>query len=144
MAVLWFDGLLARVEDAGVYFLPAADVEELREAAAVNGFPLLHANLSGCTTKPDLLLRVAGVSELPPHVVEEFYQLPPAMERLRVPEAGGQVLVLEHSEDLRAAALDDFKDVMEYLQAISAGWARRGLAFWSFVVLSDAEFDSLD
>jgi hypothetical protein len=143
MAVLWFDGLLARVEDAGVYFLPENDVDELLEAAAVNSFPLLRANLSGCRAKADLLLRIAGVFEVPPHVVQEWSQLAPALERLRLPDSAGQVLVLEHSEDLRAAALGEFKAAMEALQAVSADWAQRGLAFWSFVVVSESEFDAL-
>ena len=143
MAVLWFDGLLARVEDAGVYFMPEGDVDELLEAAAVNGFPCLRANLAGCTDKADLLLRIAGVFDVPPHVVLDFSELPPALERLRTPGTQGQVLVLEHSEALRAAALEDFKQGMETLQAISAGWAGRGLAFWSFVVVTEDEFAAL-
>lgn len=144
MGVLWFDGLLARVEDAGVYFLPENDVDELLEAAAVNRFPCLRANLSGCRARADLLLRIAGVFEVPPHVVQDFDQLPGALERLRLPETAGQVLVLEHSGDLREAALEDFKRGMEVLQGISAEWAARGLAFWSFVVVSEREFDALD
>jgi hypothetical protein len=144
MGVLWFDGLLARVDDAGVYFLPENDVDELLEAAAVNRFPCLRANLAGCRARADLLLRIAGVFAVPPHVVQDFDQLPDALERLRLPETAGQVLVLEHSDDLREAALEDFKRGMEVLQAISAEWATRGLAFWSFVVVSEGEFDALD
>jgi hypothetical protein len=53
------------------------------------------------------------------------------------------VLLLEHGEDLRAAALGDFKQGMETLQAVSAEWAARGLAFWSFVVVDEREFDAL-
>ena len=143
MAVLWFDGLLARVADAGVYFLPDGDVDELLEAAAINRFPLLRANLAGCGNKADFLLRIAGVFDVPPHVVSSFGELAQALERLRQPEAGGQVLLLEHGEDLRAAALGDFKQGMETLQAVSAEWAARGLAFWSFVVVDEAEFDAL-
>lgn len=143
MGVLWFDGLLARVEDAGVYFMPEDDVEELLEAASVNRFPCLRANLAGCTGKADLLLRVAGVFEVPPHVVQEWEQLGPALERLRAPDSAGQVLVLEHTGDLRAAALEEFKAAMEALQAVSADWAARGLAFWSFVVVPEREFDAL-
>ena len=81
MAVLWFDGLLARVADAGVYFLPEDDVDELLEAAAVNRFPCLRVNLAGCTGKADLLLRIAGVFAVPPHVVQDWDQLAPALER---------------------------------------------------------------
>ena len=143
MAVLWFDGLLARVADAGVYFLPDGDVDELLEAAAINRFPLLRANRAGCGNRADFLLRIAGVFDVPPHVVSSFGELAQALERLRQPEAGGQVLLLEHGEDLRAAALGDFKQGMETLQAVSAEWAARGLAFWSFVVVDEAEFDAL-
>lgn len=144
MAVLWFDGLLARVEDAGIYFLPEGDVDELLEAAAVNGFPCLRANLAGCAGKADLLLRIAGVFDVPPHVVTDFGMLGGALERLRLPDSEGQVLVLEHSDELRAASLADFKRGMEALQAISAEWAARGLAFWSFVVVSEDEFAALE
>ena len=143
MAVLWFDGLLARVADAGVDFLPEDDVDELLEAAAVNRFPCLRVNLAGCTGKADLLLRIAGVFAVPPHVVQDWDQLAPALERLRLADSAGQVLVLEHSEDLRAAALGEFKAAMEALQAVSADWAARDLAFWSFVVLDETQFDAL-
>ena len=143
MSVLWFDGLLARVEDAGVYFLPEPDVEELLEAAAVNRFPVLRVNLRGCADKPDLLLRVAGLLALPPNVVGDWNALAAAFEQLRLPGAEGQVLLLEHSEDVRAAAPEEFKRGMEALQAISADWAARGRAFWSYVVMEEAEFEAL-
>ena len=143
MSVLWFDGLLARVEDAGVYFLPEPDVEELLEAAAVNRFPVLRVNLRGCADKPDLLLRLAGLLALPPHVVDDWSALASAFEQLRLGGAEGQVLLLEHSEDVRAAAPEEFKRGMEALQAISADWGKRGLAFWSYVVMEEAEFEAL-
>ena len=143
MSVLWFDGLLARVEDAGVYFLPEPDVEELLEAAAVNRFPVLRVNLRGCADKADLLLRLAGLLALPPHVVDDWNALASAFEQLRLGDAEGQVLLLEHSEDVRAAAPEEFKRGMEALQAISADWGKRGLAFWSYVVMEEAEFEAL-
>jgi hypothetical protein len=143
MSVLWFDGLLAQTEDAGVYFLPDADVEELLEAAAVNRFPCLRINLRGCEDKADLLLRIAGVLEMPPHVVRNWDALADALGELRAPGTPGQVLLLEHSEHVRAVARDTFKTAMEVLQAASAEWATRGLPLWSFVVLPDAEFDAL-
>jgi hypothetical protein len=143
MSVLWFDGLLARVEDAGVYFLPEPDVEELLEAAAVNRFPVLRVNLRGCADKPDLLLRMAGLLALPPHVVGDWNALAGAFEALRRAGAEGQVLLIEHSEDVRAAEPGEFKRGMESLQAISADWGESGHAFWSFVVLEEAEFEAL-
>jgi hypothetical protein len=38
MTITWFDGLLLQRQDAGIYFLPASDIDELVEAAAVNRF----------------------------------------------------------------------------------------------------------
>ena len=76
MSVLWFDGLLAQTSDAGVYFLPEADVDELLEAAAVNTFPCLRVNLRGCQGREDLMLRLAGVMALPPHRLEQWSELP--------------------------------------------------------------------
>jgi hypothetical protein len=143
MSVLWFDGLLANVDDAGVYFLPDADVEELLEAAAVYRFPCLRINLRGCEDKADLLLRIAGVLEMPPHVVRNWDALADALGGLRTPGTPGQVLLLEHSEHVRAHARADFKVAMEVLQAASSEWAGRGLPLWTFIVLPDAEFDAL-
>ena len=55
MGVLWFDGLLTRLDDAGVYFLPEPDLDELLEAAAINRFPLLRVNLAGCRDQQEML-----------------------------------------------------------------------------------------
>ena len=143
MSVLWFDGLLAQTDDAGVYFLPDADVDELLEAAAVNRFPCLRVNLRGCHARDDLLLRLAGMLALPPHVVEGWADVPAAIGQARPEGAPGMVLLLEHSEDLRAQARDEFKQAMESLQAASADWATRGLPLWSFIVVDEDEFDAL-
>jgi RNAse (barnase) inhibitor barstar len=142
--VLWFDGLLARVNDAGVYFLPAPDVEELLEAAAVNRFPCLRVNLRGCADKADLLVRIAGALQFPSYTGRNWDALADALGELRTPDTRGLVLVLEHSETLRAQATAEFKTAMEVLQAASAEWAGKQIPLWTFIVLSEAEFDALD
>jgi hypothetical protein len=143
MGVLWFDGLLAQADEAGVYFLPDADVEELLEAAAVNRFPLLRVNLRGCAGEADLKLRLSGALAVPPGLVGEWAELPGALERLRHADTPGQVVLLEHSEEVRAQAREAFKQAMEALQAASSDWATRGLPLWSFIVLDEATFDAL-
>lgn len=141
MGVLWFDGLLARASDAGVYFLPEGDIDELLEAAAVNRFPCLRANLRDCLAPADLLLRVAGALQFPPPT--DFAGLAAALRLARTPGTPGLVLLLEHSEALRAHGTGDFKAAMEVLQAASTEWAREGTPLWSFIALPDAEFDAL-
>ena len=143
MSVLWFDGLLAQTADAGVYFLPDADVDELLEAAAVNTFPVVRANLGGCRDRADLMLRLAGVLALPPHRLEEWAELPRAIAEAAPPGAPGLVLLVEHSEELRARSTEEFKIAMEALQAASAEWARKERPLWSFIVLEESEFDAL-
>jgi hypothetical protein len=143
MSVLWFDGLLTRLEDAGVYFLPEDDLDELLEAAAVNTFPHLRVNLAGCTGKPDLLLRLAGVLQFPPYIASNFDALADALGDLCRPDTPGLVVLLEHSEALRRAAPADFKTAMEVLQAASREWAGRGKPLWTFIALADDEFDAL-
>ena len=143
MSVLWFDGLLAQTDDAGVYFLPDSDVEELLEAASVNEFPCLRVNLRGCLGREDLLLRLAGMLALPPHRVLDWAQFPQAISDARPVGAPGMVLLLEHSEQLRAQAREEFKLAMEALQGASAAWAAQRRPLWSFIVLDDAEFDAL-
>lgn len=143
MSVLWFDGLLAQTADAGVYFLPDADVDELLEAAAVNTFPCVRVNLRGCHGRADLMLRLAGMLALPPHRLEDWAQLPRAIAEAAAPGAPGLVLLVEHSEELRAHSREEFKLAMEALQAASAEWARAGRPLWSFIVMDEAEFDAL-
>lgn len=143
MAVLFFDGLLTDVAEAGVYFLPEPDVDELLEAAAVNRFPCLRVNLRDCQGDADLRLRIAGVLDMPPHVVSDWGALAQALEQQRDPATRGQVLLLEHSEKLRSQARQDFKAAMEALQAASVDWGRRGLPLWSFIVMDEDEFDAL-
>ena len=143
MSVLWFDGLLTRLEDAGVYFLPEQDLDELLEAAAVNRFPLLRVNLHGCAGKQDFLLRLAGVLRFPPYVASNFDALADALGELCQPEAPGLVLLLEHSEDLRREAPADVKTAMEVLQAASREWAGHGRPLWTFLAMTEDEFDAL-
>ena len=143
MGVLWFDGLLTRLEDAGVYFLPEQDLDELLEAAAVNRFALLRVNLTGCSGQQDLLLRLAGVLSFPPFVAKDFAALADALGELSQPDAPGLVLLLEHSDDLRREASADFKTAMEVLQAASRDWADHARPLWTFIALSDDEFDAL-
>ena len=142
MSVLWFDGLLTLVSDAGVYFLPEADIDELLEAAAVNRFPCLRANLRGCTAPSDLLMRVAGALQFPPPT--DFAGLAAALRVLRMPGTPGLVLLLEHSEGLRVHATEHFKAAMEVLPAASLEWAREKAPLWSFIALSQSEFDALE
>lgn len=143
MAVLFFDGLLTDAAQAGVYFLPEPDVDELLEAAAVNRFPCLRVNLRHCHGDAELRLRIAGVLDMAPHVVCDWSALADALEQQRDPATRGQVLLLEHSEGLRAGTRDDFKAAMEALQAASVDWRGRGLPLWSFIVMDESEFDAL-
>ena len=55
----------------------------------------------------------------------------------------GVVLLLEHSGKLRRGATADFKRAMEVLQGACREWAGRGVPFWAFVALPDAEFEAL-
>jgi hypothetical protein len=133
MSVLWFDGLLAQTAD-----------DELLEAAAVNTFPCVRVNLRDCADRADLMLRLAGVLALPPHRLEDWSELPRAIAEATPADAPGLVLLVEHSEQLRARSRAEFKLAMEALQAGSAEWARRQRPLWSFIVLDEAEFDALD
>ena len=112
------------------------------EAAAVNRFPCLRVNLRDCVASPDLLLRVAGALQFPPPT--DFAGLAAALRVLRTPGTPGLVLLLEHSDALRAQSTDAFKAAMEVLQAAALEWARENVPLWSFIALSESEFDALD
>ncbi|HMB57720.1 MAG TPA: barstar family protein [Arenimonas sp.] len=143
MSVLWFDGLLTQLDDAGVYFLPDDDVDELLEAAAINRFPCLRVDLRDCADKADLLRRLALALNFPAHFGNNWDALADALGDLRKPDSEGLVLLLENSERLRLHALAEFKTAMEVLQASSRDWARSKRPFWAFIALTDAEFNAL-
>jgi hypothetical protein len=143
MTVTWFDNLLLQVQDAGIYFLPEADLDELAEAAAVNRFACLRVDLHDCTDKAALVDRLANALPLPMCIAPNWDALADALGDLRAGDVPGVVLVLEHSDALRRTATADFKTAMEVVQAACREWATRGVPFWAFVVLADAEFDAL-
>ena len=143
MNVIWFDGLLQQRQDAGIYFLPETDLDELAEATAVNRFACLRVDLRGCEDKAGLLEKFADQLPLPPHFGRNWDALADALGDLRAGDAAGVVLVLEHSGALRRAASADFKRAMEVVQGACREWAGRGVPFWAFVVLPDAEFEAL-
>ncbi|MFT3807834.1 barstar family protein [Arenimonas sp.] len=144
MSLLWFDGLLTRHEDAGVYFLPQADIDELREAAAVNQFPCLEIDLHGVRDKGGLLQRFADALHFPSHFGFNWDAFADALADFRPGDTLGLVLLLENSGRLRREGVEDFKIAMEVLQSVSAEWAGRQRPFWSFIAMSDDEFDALD
>ena len=143
MSTLWFDGLLLQRQDAGIYFLPEADLDELAEAASVNRFALLRVDLDGCEDKAGLLARLGYSLRLPAHFGHNWDALADALGELRGGDVSGVVLLLEHSAGLRRAATADFKRAMEVLQGACREWAARGVPFWAFVALPDEEFDAL-
>jgi RNAse (barnase) inhibitor barstar len=143
MSITWFDGLLLQRQDAGIYFLPEADVDELTEAAAINRFACLRIDLRGCDDKASLLARFQHALSLPSHFGHNWDALADALGELRSGDVPGVVLLLEHSGAVRRAATADFKHAMEVLQGACREWAGRGVPFWAFVALPDAEFEAL-
>jgi hypothetical protein len=143
MSITWFDGLLLQRQDAGIYFLPESDLDELREAAAVNRFACLRVDLRGCGDKAALLARLAEALALPAHFGHNWDALADALGDLRSGDVPGVVLVLEHTDTLRRHATADFKCAMEVVQGACREWAGRGVPFWAFVVLPDDEFAAL-
>lgn len=143
MSVLWFDGLLEQLQDAGVYFLPEDDIDELMEAAAVNDYARVRIDLHGCADKSQLLARLAEALHFPAHFGHNWDALADALGDLRRGDVSGFVLLFEHSEVLRRHAAADFKVAMEVLQAACRDWAERKTPFWCFLALPEAEFDAL-
>jgi len=143
MNVLWFDGLLTQLRDAGVYFLPEDDIAELREAAAVNRFRCVRVDLRDCGGKACFLSRIADAVHLPGHFGHNWDALADALGDLRAHDTKGLVLLLERSQRLRLEAVAEFKIAMEVLQAASGEWAERGTPLWTFVALPELEFDGL-
>lgn len=143
MSITWFDGLLLQRQDAGIYFLPESDIDELAEATAVNRFACLRVDLHDCHDKAGLLARLAQSLSLPAYFGHNWDALADALGELRGGDVPGVVLLLTGSDTLRREATADFKQAMEVLQGACREWASRGVPFWAFVALGDDEFEAL-
>lgn len=135
--------LLVEPDEAGAFYLAASDLGPLQAVAAELGFRCVGVDLAGCVDKPELMRRVAKAFAFPDYFGHNWDALDDCLRDLAWLPGEGYVLGLEHPEALRRAAPGDFASLVSVLEEASLAWCDRGIPFWAFIALPDAEFEDL-
>lgn len=125
---------LPQAEQAGVFSLPAHDVQALAEVAAARNFAVFRASLAGCTDSGEVLARLGEQLNFPQWYGQNWDALADCLTDLSWRQAEGYVLILEQLGDFRAAGDEDFDTLIEILSDASASWSVMGIPFWAFLV----------
>lgn len=136
-----FDLGLDDATRAGVFFVTADDLATLDMASRDAGLLARRIDLRGCGNKATLMLRLATALDFPAGSGRNWDA---TSDRLRdlswLPAPGGYALLFEAAHDMRDADETSFDTLLDVLDEAVADWARRGIPFWAFLALPEADF----
>ena len=138
-----FDPGLADPARAGVFFVTEDDLGPSSAVGRDAGLLARRIDLSGCDTKPALLLRIATVLDFPQTSGRNWDALSDSLRDLSWLEAPGYVLLFEQAHELRDRAEADFDALLDILDEASQSWAADDVPFWAFIALPDEDFPDL-
>lgn len=111
----------------------AAGAEALCRLADSLGLQVARVDLAGCTSKEDLLGRLAAALAFPDWFGHNWDALFDCLTELGEGSHAGCLLVLEQAGDLRRETPEDFGTAIGILGDVAVEWARRELPFRAFV-----------
>lgn len=123
----------------GVYRIDPDDPITLVADARRAGLSVARVDLAGCRTLPELLRLVATATGLSPPTADSMATLDDALRKLDGVDRAGHVLLLDHADDLCAAAPEVFTELRERLSGVAAHWHRHGVPFFVFLEFRDNE-----
>lgn len=135
--------LLCEPAQCGAYYLAASDLEPLQGAAAALEFCCAHVSLHDCRDKADILKRFATALAFPEEFGANWDALADCLGDLSWLPAEGYVLSLEHSQGFREERRDDYDTLVSVLEEAADAWRERGLPFWAFIAVPDADFAAM-
>lgn len=139
-----FDPGLGDPSRAGVYFVTQDDLDSLGVAARDAGFVVRRVDLSGCTDKATLLLRIGSALDFPAGRGHNWDGLGEDLRDLSWLPAPGYCLLVGDAGDLRAGNRREFDILVDVFDEASIEWARHGTPFWAFLALPDDAFAEMD
>jgi RNAse (barnase) inhibitor barstar len=143
MSVQPLQTLLVDPSEAGAFHLAESDLATLQSIAGSLGLFTVTIDLAGCTGKDDLLRRLADAFAFPDYFGNNWDALDDCLADLAWLDAQGVVLGLDHSAALREASGEDYATLVSILEGTAERWRERGVPFWSFIALPDADFETL-
>lgn len=133
-----FDFDLFGASRAGIYAACTADLAPLAVAARDAGLRTIDVDLSGCTDKQTLLLRMETALDAPACSGRNWDALSDLLRDLDwLGEAPGYVLLLGSADSLRSAASGIYDTLLSILHETVDAWAQTGIPFWAFVGLPE-------
>lgn len=125
---------------AGIYFVTNDDLNEIDDDARQSDAMVCRIDLDGCADKDDLLQRFAEAFDFPASFGRNWDALEDSLADLSWLPAPGYLLLLDHIDDLRDSDEADCDTLFQILDENSRTWADNGIAFFSFIALTDADF----
>ncbi|MFY2764716.1 barstar family protein [Arenimonas sp. MALMAid1274] len=143
MSVPPLHALLLDADQSGAFYLTAADLPALQDAATDSGLHLVTMDLADCRDKRALLQQFADAFAFPPDIGHTWDALADALGDLSWLPAEGYVLTLSNLDALRDAAPDELASLVSVLEDCSLQWRELGRPFWTFLALADDEFSQM-
>jgi RNAse (barnase) inhibitor barstar len=128
-----YRSILARVEHAGVYHMPAGGADELVAAAEHNGCFVFRVDLAKARDKEQLLGSIGHAMAFPEWFGHNWDALLDCLVDLGWRPAEGYVVMLEHCDGIHGRAEADFVQTLQVFETAAAEWREQGIAFWCFV-----------
>jgi RNAse (barnase) inhibitor barstar len=128
-----FQSILARVEDAGVYHMPAGAADSLIAAAEHNGYFVFRVDLGKARDKDQLLETIGRNMAFPDWFGHNWDALLDCLADLGWRPAEGYMVMLEHCDGIHGRAEADFVQTLQVFEAAANEWREQGIAFWCFV-----------
>lgn len=129
---------------AGAYFVDARDRAAISQAASALGFAMPAIELRDCCDAGEAMQRFATALQFPGWFGDNWDALADALGDLSWLPAPGYLLLLDHAQDWREAAPDEFDLLLEILDEAAARWAAHGVAFWALLPLPTAVLAAQD
>jgi RNAse (barnase) inhibitor barstar len=126
---------LPQADRAGVFSLPADDIQALVDVATARKFAVYRINLEGCTDTSEVLARFQEQLAFPDWFGGNWDALNDCLTDFSWRKAVGYLLVVEKPGDFRESGDDDFDTLISILSDASASWSGLGVPFWAFLVL---------
>ena len=115
-----------------------------RLTASLPGFRIFAIDGRRCRTRQGLFEDFSARLALPSYFGKNWDALEECLGDLEWTAARGYVLVIDHAEDVLAAAPDDYRTLVEILRSAGEAWASRGEPFHTLFTAETAQLETRD
>jgi RNAse (barnase) inhibitor barstar len=137
------EALLTQPENAGVFFVTAADFDAIEIASQHNQAFFCSIDLQHCHGKTALMDLLADALKFPPGFGKNWDALADYLSDLSWLMSDAFVICFANADQYRDENDDEFKTLIEILEETSTCWSEQHSPFWAFMALPDDEFEKM-